>query len=124
MARRRTPTRDAVELLDRWFYGDPKRRAEAEQALVHARLAQEIHRLRTGAGLTQAKLAARVGTSVSAISRLEDADYDGHSLNVLVRVMAALHHRLDWRLVPLRDKSEHRPGARKSPAARTRYPVP
>jgi ribosome-binding protein aMBF1 (putative translation factor) len=102
---RRRKTTDAIEILDRMLYTDPKRRAEAEQAFVHACFAQEIYRLRTKAGLTQAQLAKRVGTSVSAISRLEDADYDGHSVNVLVRVLAALNHRLQWRAVPLGRRS-------------------
>ncbi len=52
---------------------------------------QEIHALRTRARLTQGQLAARIGTSVSAISRLEDADYNGHSMNMLVRITAALN---------------------------------
>src|SRR5688572_7329552 len=106
MAKRRKPTSDAIEIIRRRYYaGRPDRIAGLEQAMVHARFAQEIYRLRTKAGLTQAQLAKRVGTSVSAISRLEDADYDGHSLNVLIRVMAALKHRLDWRTVPLTRRS-------------------
>ena len=120
MARRPKPTSDAIEILDRWFYTNPKRRAEAEQALVHARLAQDIYRLRARAGLTQAQLAARVGTSVSAISRLEDADYDGHSLNVLVRVMLALNHRVDWRMVPLKSERGVRSGSRRADSKRER----
>ncbi|HET9252952.1 MAG TPA: helix-turn-helix transcriptional regulator [Candidatus Eisenbacteria bacterium] len=108
MPRRRKPTTDALAIIDRRYYSDPKRRAEAELAYAHACMAQEIYRLRTKAGLTQAQLAARVGTSISAISRLEDADYDGHSLNVLVRVMMALNRRLDWRVVPLQKESPAR----------------
>lgn len=104
--KRRRVTTDALEIIDDLFYANrPDRIAGLEQAMIHARLAQEIYRLRTKAGLTQAQLAKRVGTSVSAISRLEDADYDGHSLNVLIRVMAALKHRLDWRMVPLTRRS-------------------
>ena len=34
------------------------------------------------------------------IARLEDADYDGHSLGMLRRIAAALHVRLEMRLVP------------------------
>jgi DNA-binding XRE family transcriptional regulator len=101
--RKRKPTTDAIEILHRRFYaGRPKRQAELEQARVHAAIAQEIYACRVRARLTQAQLAARVGTSVSAICRLEDADYDGHSINILLRVMAALNRRVEFRTVPMR----------------------
>jgi hypothetical protein len=41
-----------------------------------------------------------VGTTQSVISRLEDADYEGHSLPMLQRIAAALHKRLDVRFEP------------------------
>lgn len=103
MPRKRKPTTDAIDILDRRYYaGRPDRQAALEQARLHARIAQEIYAQRTKLGLTQTQLAQRVGTSVSAISRLEDADYDGHSLNVAVRVMVALGLRLDLRVLPLK----------------------
>jgi len=100
--RKQKTTTDAIEILDRRYYaGRPKRQAELEQARLHAAIAQEIYALRTKAGLTQGQLAARIGTSVSAISRLEDSDYNGHSLNMLSRIMAALNRRLEVRTVPI-----------------------
>jgi DNA-binding XRE family transcriptional regulator len=120
MPPRSKPTTDAIAIIDRRYYSDPRRRAQAELVYAHARMAQEIYRLRTKAGLTQAQLASRVGTSVSAISRLEDADYDGHSMNVLVRVMMALNRRLDWRLVPLTRRSGHNLFPRRTATRRAR----
>jgi hypothetical protein len=35
-----------------------------------------------------------IGTTQSVISRLEDADYRGHSLRMLARIAAALNQRL------------------------------
>jgi hypothetical protein len=35
-----------------------------------------------------------VGTTQSVVSRLEDDDYDGHSLTMLARIAAALGKRL------------------------------
>lgn len=101
MPSRRKPTSDAVAILERRHYADPKRRAELERARIHAKLAQEIFARRKALGLSQAELARRANTSVSGICRLENADYDGHSLNVAVRVMAALNRRLELRSVPL-----------------------
>jgi transcriptional regulator with XRE-family HTH domain len=53
-----------------------------------------VHDLRTEAGLTQKELADLVGTTQSVISRLEDADYEGHSLFMLRRIATALKQRL------------------------------
>lgn len=36
--------------------------------------------------LSQRELAKLVGTTASVICRLEDADYDGHSLSMLIRI--------------------------------------
>ena len=57
---------------------------------------------RESAGLTQAQLAKRVGTTQSVISRLEDADYEGRSLSMLQRIAEALHQRVEVRLVKVR----------------------
>ena len=107
MRSKRKPTTDAIEILDRRYYADrPDRQAALEEAKLHAAIAQQIYALRTKAGLTQGELAARVGTSVSAISRLEDADYHGHSLNVLLRIMAALRRRVVVGTVPIRRRTK------------------
>jgi predicted transcriptional regulator len=45
-------------------------------------------------------LARKVGTTQSVISRLEDADYDGHSLAMLRRIASALEKRVEIRFVP------------------------
>ena len=52
-------------------------------------------------GMTQKQLAELVGTAHSVISRLEDADYQGHSLRMLLRISAPLHRRIEVRFVPL-----------------------
>jgi predicted transcriptional regulator len=41
-----------------------------------------------------------VGTSKSAICRLEDADYEGHSLSMLKRIAEALDKRVEIRFLP------------------------
>ncbi|HEX7878350.1 MAG TPA: helix-turn-helix transcriptional regulator [Candidatus Eisenbacteria bacterium] len=65
-------------------------------------MARAIFDLRSGAGLTQAALAKRIGTSPSVISRLEDADYSGHSLALLRRIAEALDRQLEVQFVPRR----------------------
>ena len=63
---------------------------ELQEARLHAQIAGLIYDLRTSRGLTQKQLAQMVGTQASAISRLEDADYGGHSLSMLERIAEAL----------------------------------
>jgi len=105
MGKKRAPTTDAVEILRRRYYeGRPERLAGLAEARLNAAIAREIYELRTKARLTQKQLAKLVGTTASAICRLEDADYEGHSLPMLQRIAAALNRRVEVRFVPLRAK--------------------
>lgn len=113
MANLKNPTRrkskkstDGMELLrDRFVKGDAEMRRMVGQEKMNMEIARKIHDLRTDAGLSQRELAQRVGTTASVICRLEDADYDGHSLSMLARIAAALEQRLDVRFLPARTKS-------------------
>jgi ribosome-binding protein aMBF1 (putative translation factor) len=98
-SRKRTTT-DAVEILERITGNDKKLRRRIEVARINVIVSEMIYEARTAAGLTQAALARRVGTTQSVISRLEDADYEGHSLTMLQRIAEALHVRLELRFVP------------------------
>ena len=105
MASKRKPTTDAVEILHRRYYeGHLERLATLEEERANAEIARKIYTLRTKAGLTQRQLAKRVGTSASAICRLEDGDYEGHSLAMLRRIAAALDKRVEIRFLPARAK--------------------
>lgn len=94
------PTTDAVTiLLGRYVGDDPALQASLAEERVHARVARRIFDLRTRAGLTQRELAKRVQTTQSAISRLEAADYEGHSLSMLQRIASVLGARVEIDLV-------------------------
>lgn len=95
-----TTTANSLEILERQFGDDAELRALVEEERVHAQVALEIYRLRASRGLTQAELARKVGTTQSVIARLEDSDYEGHSLRMLRRIAEALDARLAVRLVP------------------------
>lgn len=96
----RKPTRDAVEILDRVFIGDDAaRRERADRAYEDAVISQFIYNARTEAGLTQAQLAKLIGSDQAVISRLEDADYEGHSLSMLRRIAHALGKKIEIRFV-------------------------
>ena len=85
----RVNTRDAVEILDRMAGDRPELKRLTAEARVNAAVAQLIYKARQRAALSQAELAERIGSKQAVISRLEDADYDGHSLTMLQRIAAA-----------------------------------
>jgi transcriptional regulator with XRE-family HTH domain len=88
-------TSNAVEILrNRYVKDDPERKASIEAERVNAEIARLIYSMRTEAELTQGQLAELVGTTQSVISRLEDCDYDGHSLSMLNRIAEALQKKL------------------------------
>jgi len=95
-------TSDATKILAEIAGHDPKRQQAFEEEVANREVAQRIYELRQHAGLSQAELARRVGTTQSVISRLEDADYDGHSLAMLNRIAAAVERRVDIRFLPRR----------------------
>jgi DNA-binding XRE family transcriptional regulator len=101
MPRKKRTTTDAVEILTRRYFAGRKDIDERyEQEAANLEVARKLYELRTHAGLTQRQLAKLVGTSPSAICRLEDADYEGHSLSMLRRVAAALSKQVEIRFVP------------------------
>lgn len=57
----------------------------------------ELAERRRAAGLSQTELAARMGTSQSAVARLERGDADTR-LSTVERYAAALDRRVDWQL--------------------------
>jgi DNA-binding XRE family transcriptional regulator len=96
-------TSDGIEILRRRYYvGRPERLSNLEDARAQDQVARKLLALREEAGLTQKRLAELVGTTPSVISRLEDADYEGHSLAMLRRIAAALHKTVEIRFVPMK----------------------
>ena len=96
----RKRTSDALALVEE-LTGKSRQMADLiEQEQANLDVAREIYELRIKAKLSQAELARKVGTTQSVISRLEDADYDGHSLAMLRRIAAALEKRVGIRFVP------------------------
>ncbi len=94
---------DALQFAyKRYIEDDPERVASFEDEVANAELAAKIYDLRTQAGLSQRELAKLVGTTASVICRLENADYEGHSLSMLRRIATALNKRVEIRFVPIK----------------------
>ena len=98
-------SKDAIQILDGITGDDRELSRMIEEETVNAQVAQLIHDERTRAGLTQEQLATLIGTHQPVIARLEDADYNGHSLTMLQRIASALHLRVDIRLSSHRRRS-------------------
>ena len=85
---------------DRYVGDDPQLAAAFEEELAAADIATQIRNLRKRARLSQRQLATKVGTTASVICRVEDSDYEGHSLSMLKRIAAALGRDVKVLFVP------------------------
>ncbi len=86
------------------------------RSVLDLRVGELIYSARTAAGLTQKQLADRMGTGQSAVARLEDADYQGHSLNMLKRVARALGYRVHLEFEKLPERKAETRQVRAQPA--------
>ncbi|MCX7045573.1 MAG: helix-turn-helix transcriptional regulator [Candidatus Sumerlaeota bacterium] len=81
-------TANALEIFNRLFVdGNAKMERLIKEEERKAGIAQKIYNLRKARGLTQNQFGKKIGTTGSAISRLEDTDYDWHqSLETLRKI--------------------------------------
>jgi ribosome-binding protein aMBF1 (putative translation factor) len=93
-------TSDALKILETLSEKDEELEDMVREASLNARVAQIVYDARTQAGLTQQQLAELIETKQSVIARLEDADYEGHSLSMLQRIAQALNQRVEIQLMP------------------------
>ena len=98
-------TSDALQILGNLSQTDPEMQQMVREASINAEVAQLIYEARTQAGLTQQQLAELIGTQQPVIARLEDAEYEGHSLSMLQRIAKALNQRVEIALIPIEGKS-------------------
>ena len=100
--KRRFKSAAVQELYEELVGDDAAAQEEFEEGLVNIEAAQLLYDMRGKAGLSQRELARRVGTTASAINRLESADYDGHTVAMVRRIATALNRRLELRAVPIK----------------------
>lgn len=93
-------TANAVNILHRrYIKKQPERETSIQDERVSAQVAQIIYDLRKNAGLSQKQLAELIGTTQSVISRLEDSNYEGHSLSMLDKIARALNKQVKINVV-------------------------
>jgi DNA-binding XRE family transcriptional regulator len=74
--------------LDRKLTNSKFRKA-FRQEYAKLSVGEQLLRLRLEAGMTQAQVAKKVGTTASAISRYENAEYDRYELQTLRKIVEA-----------------------------------
>lgn len=83
---------------------DPEAKREYEQLSEEFEFINEVLKARTAAGMSQADVAERMGTTQSAIARLESlSGKHSPSIATLQRYASALGYRLQVRLVKEQD---------------------
>ena len=114
-------TKNALKILEKVTGDNSMLRGDIASARINLQIAQMIHDIRTQAGLSQRQLADLIGSKQPVIARLEDADYEGHSLRMLQRIAEGLQRRVEVRLVPSRQRSFSKPaGSVERPGLRVR----
>lgn len=67
----------------------PKFKASFDDEEKKLSIGEQLVELRTRADMTQAEVAKKAGTTASAISRYENADYDHYEVKTLQRIAIA-----------------------------------
>jgi ribosome-binding protein aMBF1 (putative translation factor) len=93
-------TNDAMKIIHKMMKEDIELQEMLRESSLNAQVSQIIYDARKQAGLTQKQLADLVGTTQSVIARLEDADYEGHSLSMLARIAAVLNQKVEIKISP------------------------
>ncbi len=92
---------DGLKLLyDKYIKDDPESVQLLREYEAKAEIAKQIYDLRNQAGLTSAELAHLAEVEESVIESLEQADYEGDALAMLVRIASALNKKLEVHFVP------------------------
>ena len=93
-------TSDAVKILKDRISQDPELAYFVEEERKRLMLAEKIRQARHESGLSQKEVAQRIGTTQSAVARLESGNYERLSLSTLIKVTRALNRRLSLEILP------------------------
>src|SRR5919204_6898264 len=89
------------EIVDERSQQNPEFPDLVEAALRRRQLLRELAAMREELGLSQTVVAARMGTSQSAVARLEAGEIDA-KLSTVERFAAALRQKVEWRVAKAR----------------------
>jgi transcriptional regulator with XRE-family HTH domain len=107
---------DLDQLIDELAHEDAAVPLRVAAALERRELARQLAERRRGAGLTQAQLARRMGTSQGQITRFESgADT---RLSTVARYAAAIGIKVQWSIQPLDDVPKRSPAVSRQRSTR------
>ena len=84
---------------------NPRFRKKFENESEKLLISEQLVKLRLLAGMTQAELAEKMGTTASAISRYESEGYDRYEINTIRKIVEACGGELQ---VIIKEKSRRR----------------
>lgn len=87
-------TKDFAKFLAEQIGNDEALADDMDRERLNGEIAELIYNERNAARLTQAQLAELAGTHQSVIARLEDAEYNGRTIELLRKILHALGRRL------------------------------
>lgn len=88
-------TKNAIDIIKKRIEKNPVLKEAYFEEEKNYHIACKIREHRKAAGITQKKLAQLIGTKQSVISRMENAEYKGHSLSILRKIATALNRELE-----------------------------
>lgn len=97
--KQKPPHNDALTVMTKMFGAEAGWTKGVADATAAAEIAEEVYGLRERHGLTQLALATLIGSSQSAVARMEDGEYRGHSISVLRRMAAAVGEQVSFKFI-------------------------
>lgn len=88
-------TKDALQIIKKHRENDPELHRAYLKEKKNYQIGRKIREFRKQARLTQKQLAKKIGTRQSVISRLEHAEYSGHSLAILEKISFVLDEPIE-----------------------------
>lgn len=83
---------------------DKKFKKGFQEEYVKLSIGEQLADLRMRSNMTQSAVAKKVGTTASAISRYENAEYDRYELQTLRKIVEACGGKIDIIVAPLKDR--------------------
>jgi len=79
-------TKNALQMIDSMIGNDSNLRSMVEEATMNAHIAKLVYDARIEANLSQEELANLIQINPIVIEQIEDADYEGNPLTILMRI--------------------------------------